>query len=207
LLPVDNATWDFGTDLAPGTYVVSATWVPNAANPSDAAYEVQIGSPSFAFSADQQQAPGSFVEAGIAWQRLGQVQIAGNQAVRVSLNGLGVADAIRLDLASEIAGWHGLLPADGGHDIFLTTSAGPGAGAVEVFENVRIENTGSGDLELGPVQVTGLGFELATPPGATRLPPGGSTMFQFKFTAEPSGSASSRTIRPSPAAFAWRAEM
>ncbi|MCG8583703.1 MAG: Ig-like domain-containing protein, partial [Pirellulales bacterium] len=92
------------TGLAPGSYRVSATWVDDAGNTTDAVYTLlDDGTERAAVSIDQQTAPAADkTSGGSDFQYLGSAidVVGGTLVVQLTNNGGGslVADAVRLDL-------------------------------------------------------------------------------------------------------------
>lgn len=103
------ATWTF-SNLTPGLYRVSATWLPAGTRASNAPFTVLQGSAVLGTVAvNQQVAPGDFTESGVGWKDLGgPYQVSGGSlTIRLTnqANGVVVADGIRIErLSPELAG-------------------------------------------------------------------------------------------------------
>ena len=184
-LPTDVTTWDFGS-VPPGKYLLETTWTPDPLNPASADYEIHVGPDVFNFNVNQQQAPNGVVAGNIPWQVLGQVEVDPLDVLEALLNGEGVADAVRLRPASDLEVRTTSLTGQGqlcmkGCIITLNHNA-PDR---RVFSKLEVQNTGSAELNLEPVMVTGTGFSVETGFGATSLPPGASTEFEIAF--DPTG--------------------
>jgi uncharacterized protein (DUF1800 family) len=98
----NTATWTF-SGLVPGQYRVSATWSADPSAADNTPYTVQDGSNVLAaVTVNQQVVPSTFVDAGQAWQDLGNgiyPVTSGSIVVSVSDNADGnvFADAIRIE--------------------------------------------------------------------------------------------------------------
>ena len=94
--------------LAPGQYIVSATWQAYTNRATDAPYTMLDGATELGtVTVDQQQDPSSFVEDGVLWHDLGVYQLVGDTlVVRLSdsANPFGsyvIADAVRFELVVQ----------------------------------------------------------------------------------------------------------
>lgn len=173
-------TWDASgltlpPDFVPGLYVVSATWSGIAGGATNSPFTVSSGTNSFTSRVDQSVPPDDFTDGGTPWERLGQTQIDSFFEVFVTLNddanGFLAADAIRIEPAATIE----LLYLDPPTDTWLPIANGGAidfgqvplndvTGAAERVGRFAIRNNGSGDLELAPITVNGVGFSLLVPP-------------------------------------------
>jgi hypothetical protein len=154
-----TARWTFG-DIPQGTYLVSASWGGDMANPSratNAPYTIfdgdsGAGSPAVLaqVQVNQQQRAGDFIQRGTRWRELAVVEISGN-ALSVELtdsgaNGVVVADAIRLEpfVTSHII--------DDGDPAPAYTQTGPGF----QVSNVDVHRSGRGHVPAGGYVVAGI---------------------------------------------------
>ncbi len=97
-------------DVEPGTYEVAATWPSSSARAIDAPFTIYdgVGGSVLATSTvDQTDAPRGFVEAGTAWDSLGEVTATGNTLVievsNDSTTGYSIADAIRVQRLADVS--------------------------------------------------------------------------------------------------------
>ncbi|MEZ5940726.1 MAG: choice-of-anchor D domain-containing protein [Planctomycetaceae bacterium] len=164
-----TATWTF-TGLAPGEYLVSTTWL-NGSDRADAVnYVIQDGSGGSVLSTvpiNQKNAPTGDTYGGRKFQGLGSVTITGNTLVVVinnaGTNGAVIADAVRIESVTpppntpEIDVKQDTLTVlDNGS--FNLGSANVGDPQLEKVFTVK--NTGTANLTLEPISVTGTGFSL-----------------------------------------------
>jgi len=185
----DVASWTF--TVAPGTYQVSATWVPYSNRATNAQYTVLSGSSVLATTTvNQQQAPGSFSDAGAQWQNLG----AGNlldfgTSLTVDLSGAGngylIADAMRIHLISALPQAPAVQVSEGATVVANNGSVNFGSTLVgaPLTQTFTVTDTGTQALTLGSVSVTGAGFTLSAAPGATTLASGATTTFAVQLSA------------------------
>jgi len=191
-----KATWTF-TDLAPGEYRVSASWVPFSNRPVDAPYSISDELSLLAtVQVNQQVAPASFVEAGIAWQNLGGLYFVTGDRLIVQLSNLvspagsyAIADAVRVERIGALppgpeiqvlVDGASMMDGSGVIDFGRTT---PGAA---VDRTVSVRNLGTNDLTLGTINLP-TGFSLVSGFGTTTLAPGQSTTFVVRHTANAEG--------------------
>src|SRR5690606_31081747 len=96
-----TATWTF-TNLTPGLYTVAATWSIHANRATNAPYTVTDAHGSATFLINQEATPDDFSDAGVGWERLGDVfEVGPDGVLTVSLTDVGadeyvIADAIRI---------------------------------------------------------------------------------------------------------------
>ena len=94
----NQANWT--TNLRPGQYRVSVTWLAAGNRATDAPFTVFDGStPLATVRVNQQQTPADFTEGGLGWKDLGTFTITGNTLVvqlSNAANGYVIADAIRI---------------------------------------------------------------------------------------------------------------
>jgi uncharacterized repeat protein (TIGR01451 family) len=103
----DNATWTF-SNLTPGTYLISTTWVKGTSRASNAPYTLTgvTGGPTTVLI-DQKVVPDDLTWNGGVWEHLGEFQISGGTlTVRLTdnANGYVYADAIRLEYLHALVG-------------------------------------------------------------------------------------------------------
>ncbi|MCA9043407.1 MAG: choice-of-anchor D domain-containing protein [Planctomycetaceae bacterium] len=164
-----TATWTF-TGLAAGEYVVSTTWL-NGSDRADAVnYVIHNGDGGGVLSSvpiNQRNAPAGDTYGGRKFQSLGSVVISGDtlQVVinNTGANGAVIADAVRIEMVTpppntpEIDVKQGVLSVfDNGS--FNLGSASQGDPQLEKVFTVK--NTGTADLVLEPISVTGTGYSL-----------------------------------------------
>jgi subtilisin family serine protease/uncharacterized protein (DUF2141 family) len=193
----DNATWTF-VGLTPGTYRVSATWVPFSNRAPAATYTVATGATQQGLATvDQRQTPANFTDQGLAWQDLGgPYQVTGN-ALTVQLSDLAaagsylIADAVRIELVGNLDS------NQGPHALVLDglASVANGSGAVDlghtnpgtpVTHTFTVRNVGTADLALSALTVPA-GFSVASGFGVGTLAPGASTAFTIQLDAAAAG--------------------
>ena len=108
-LATDTASWTF-TNLAAGTYEVSATWSAYSNRQQAARYTVTSGSSTLAGATfDQRSNPSTFVDAGgTAWQDISGSLVVTGSTLTVTLSAAGVgylnANAIRLQQVAATTG-------------------------------------------------------------------------------------------------------
>jgi uncharacterized repeat protein (TIGR01451 family) len=173
------ATWTF-TNLEPGLYLVSGTWLTHFVNASNAEFTLAGGGSTVVVHVNQRAAPDDFTESGITWENLGVVEVDSSGTLIVTLTSAGadgyvVADAVRIARAAEIG------VSDGSVNVVSGGGGVSGSGNVDfgqtelgeqVIKTVTVENTGSADLNLGAISVVGTQFSLASPPAVTVVSPG-----------------------------------
>ncbi len=198
----NTATWT-ANGLADGRYLVSATWVGGDQLTQHAGYTLAGGAVPVNAVIDQELGPYSFVEANVAWQNLGVVNVVGG-VLTVTLDaslttpGSGnervVADAIRIVAAPAVAVFDGVTAVPDDPNTFVNVGTTP-LGA-NLLHTITVQNTGQSHLELSDLNVVGTlinnfgltgGFLLGSPFVATSVPPGGSTTFQVKLNASTQG--------------------
>jgi len=105
------ATWTFALPY-PGSYLVSATWLPHSNRATDAPYRVYDGTVQSANllatnRLNQRLTPGDLTVSGASWAHLGVFQLT-TGTLRVTMandaNGFVIADAIRVEPISGSAG-------------------------------------------------------------------------------------------------------
>jgi fimbrial isopeptide formation D2 family protein/uncharacterized repeat protein (TIGR01451 family) len=155
----DNATWTF-SDLAAGTYLVSATWVKGTSRASNAPYILTgvTGGPE-TISINQKLAPADLTWNGGVWEHLGEFEISGGTlTVQLTDNADGYvyADAIRLEYLHAL----GSDPADSESAVVTPeagSSAALSAAGVAPLSAAAIQRWSAADVAaaeaLGDVQV------------------------------------------------------
>lgn len=96
-----SASWLFG-NLKPGTYRVSATWVPHPNRATNAPFTILDGASMVGqVKVDQRQAPVSRTSLGADWQDLGSSHTITGDALTVRLtnnaDGYVIADAVQIE--------------------------------------------------------------------------------------------------------------
>ncbi len=162
-LASDVATWTFN-GLTPGTYRVSATWVPQPNLATNATYSLLDGGALFAaVPVNQQAPPNDFTDGGVGWKDLGKPVTIGSHSLTVRLpafgaNGFVFADAIRVERYTtpgpEVEVYDGTAAVtSGASDDFGTTSLNR-----PLVKTLTIQNPGTADLTVS---------NLALPAGLT----------------------------------------
>lgn len=177
----DAATWNFALPSS-GTYRVSATWAPDPNRASNAPFTVNGSAPILI---DQRQAPGDFLEDGIAWRDLGNFAVADTSlTVRLAdqADGYVIADAIRMEpiAGAEIAVDRGgdLIAESNGDLDFGTTQIGK-----SIAETFRIRNVGTEPLTIAAPADAPAGFSFSSLPPAA-IAPGESAEFSIVFAPQ-----------------------
>ncbi|MCO6454871.1 MAG: choice-of-anchor D domain-containing protein, partial [Pirellulaceae bacterium] len=187
----DVATWSFSGLTAGATYQVAATWVPHGNRASNAPYTVTGGAAPIVQLVNQRLAPGDLLEAGTAWEILGNVVLVGT-TLQVQLsdaaNGFVVADAIRV---VPIVGPEIGVEVDGDSVLNNATSVDFGATLLNlpVQKTFTVTNTGTQPLTLVEPIAAPSGF-LVSGFGQTVLSPNQSTTFTVTIPATTTGSFS-----------------
>ncbi len=187
----DTATWRF-TGLTPGTvYQVATTWTTNANRATNAPFTMTGGATPLTTTVNQQLAPGDLMEAGTAWEILGDVTVTGSTLdVQLSdaANGFVIADAVRLiplmepDVGVAVDG----SPVTAG---VTTVDFGPTLVGLPVQKTFTVSNDGNQVLTLVEPIAVPSGF-LVSPFGQTVLNPGQTTTFTVTLPATTAGSYS-----------------
>ena len=127
------ASWSFSVE--PGTYQVSATWLPFVNRADNAPYRIYDDSTELAtVRVNQKQAPDDFFDSvhGGLWENLGEFDVAGDTLVVTLSNDVGwgwkcvVADAIRIQ---RVGGVVAITESDGSTDV---DEEGPTSDSYEV---------------------------------------------------------------------------
>ncbi len=166
-----RATWTF-TGLTAGTYQIDASWLPGTDRAANAPYTIRDGVGGTVLSnvaVNQKNAPaGAVSQGGRPFFMLGTVTITGDTLV-VELansltNGAIIADAMRIVSMApapdtpEIDVREGTLTlADGSNSSFGDVTQG-----AAITKTFTVRNTGTGDLVLQPITVTGAAFSLVS---------------------------------------------
>lgn len=190
----NTAIWTF-SNLQPGRYRVSATWVTATNRATNASYRIYDGAVTDTLlgtiARNQQGAPNDIVDSGKAFEHLGIVFTTGNTlTVRLTnaANGTVNADALRLELmapAPEITVADGSTPIVDGVTSLAFGTIITGA---STSKTLTITNTGNAGLTLGsltlPLGFTSSGFSVPS------LSAGQSTTIQIDFSAPLPGARS-----------------
>jgi uncharacterized protein YkwD len=190
------ATWS--VSVTPGTYRVSANWVPFSNRATNASYTVKFNSTVLGASTiNQQNAPSGFSDGGLVWQDLGggtfTISSPGTLSVQLAGTGNGylIADPMRFQqisgpsgpLAQVLAGSTAI--ANGGSDGFGTTFVNN-----PVTKTFTVKNAGGSTLTLSDPINLPAGFTLVSDFGSTSLAPGALTSFTVQLSAATAGSYS-----------------
>ncbi|WP_144058022.1 beta strand repeat-containing protein [Novipirellula maiorica] len=182
------ASWTFN-GLSPGDHDVFATWLFGSDRASAVSYVIRDGvaGPILAVvPIDQRTTPTGEYHGGRPFGSLGSVTITGSTLVvelsNAGTNGAVIADAIRVEATTpapstpEIAVTQGGLTVIDGGNVNLGSAE---QGAPQLTRVFTVQNTGTAELTLDPINVSGTGFTLESAnftPGQI-LSPGASTNF------------------------------
>ncbi len=180
----DRASWTFS--VAPGEYVVAATWPSQPNRATNSPFSVRDGSDLLAkVEVNQELAPNDFAADGASWKSLGTFLVSGSR-LSVELtdeaNEYVIADAIRIERVGDLpAGPEIVVQIDGvsiedgiGQIDFGVTSVG-----VPVSRTFTIQNLGAGTLMIDSQLELPDGYRLSSPPVST-LASGESTTFEVQ---------------------------
>ncbi len=181
----DAATFSF-TNLTPGLYRVSTTWVPFQQRATDAPYTIYDGTAGGTVlrtvEVNQRLAPNDFTTEGSTWEDLDIIRISGT-TLTVQLtegsNGDVVADAVRVERLPgqpEIALEDSLGASLLDRGTFDFGSVAAGGTSSETF---TLRNLGEVDLTLATLRLP-TSFVLTAGPSSP-VAPGGSTTFTIEF--------------------------
>ncbi|MEQ9411570.1 MAG: choice-of-anchor D domain-containing protein, partial [Fuerstiella sp.] len=183
-----SATWTF-VGLAPGQYRVSATWLNGNDRAINAPYSIRdgIGGPALSHVSVNQKVRPSGVEAGgRQFASLDVVSLTGDTLV-VELTSTGVqgaiiADAVRIDTIEPVDDVPEILVSQGTATLRDGTLVDFGtaiAGDPLVTRSFQVSNTGTADLILEPIVISGAGFTLESPnfTSGQMVAPGGDVTF------------------------------
>ncbi|MFP6659221.1 MAG: hypothetical protein VB853_13645, partial [Pirellulales bacterium] len=183
----DTAIWEF-EGLAPGTYRVSTTWVPQSNLATKAPFSVfddavLLGTTRL----DQKSGPDDFVDQGAAWEDVGIFTIS-SRVLKVELSDLAdefvFADAVRVERLSAgpelgVRADDGRQLSDGISQVSMDTVLN-----LPVFRTFTVSNEGTAALDITELQInTGdpitLGGKLVADlgGGTVRLQPDENTTF------------------------------
>lgn len=182
------ATWSFPLP-GPGTYRVSVNWVEHPNRATNAPYSVNGGPATLV---NQQVAPNDFIEAGTAWEDLGNFVVAGttlNVTLSNAANGYVIADAVRIE---RIASPEIRVTVDG-HVIADDTGLLDFGSVLEgdpLCRDVRVTNIGTEYLVLDLITTEG-GF-TASEFGRYTLAPEASTTFTISLDTSTTGTYAGR---------------
>ena len=142
----NTATWSF-TDLAPGSYAVSATWTNAPDRASNSPFTIYDGTSAGTIvdqvNVNQELPPNDFAAAGVSWRNLARVQITGTK-LTVELTDVGADEFVTAD-AIRIAPIHpGTYQLDDG-DPGFTGGTGTRVEGVGQFGDQEVFPAGSGD--------------------------------------------------------------
>jgi hypothetical protein len=185
---VGSATWTF-TGLAAGDYNVATTWLSGSDRASSVPYVIRDGvaGPILAtVQVDQRVAPNGPVHGGRPLQNLSVVTLTGDTLV-VELSNAGadghvIADAVRIELTTPAPSTPELTVTESGVTIADGSSFNFGSAlqmSPPFTKTFVVQNTGTGNLTLEPISVTGSGFSLESAnfmPGQM-LAPGATATF------------------------------
>ncbi len=166
-------------DVEPGTYEVAATWPSSSARAIDAPFTIYdgVGGSVLATSVvDQTDAPREFVEAGTAWDSLGEVTATGNTLVievsNDSTTGYSIADAVRVQRLAGVSVSEATLGnvAQGDHVGFGVTEVGS-----PVEKTFTLSNDSADPVLLAPITAA-TGFTVVNNFQSSQSLPAGQTI-------------------------------
>lgn len=180
-----TAVWTFN-GLAAGDYELSATWLPGSDRATAVPYVIRdgIGAVLATIPVNQKLAPVGSVINGRPFAGLGTVTLNGESlVVEISSsgnNGAVIADAFRIEAVVPVPDAPEISVSVGGITVFDDGSVDVGAaeqGDPPLTTTFTLSNTGTANLILEPVSVTGAGFSLQSDnfTSGQTLAPGSST--------------------------------
>jgi hypothetical protein len=193
----DVATWSF--PVTPGTYEVSANWVPFSNRATNASYTIKLGNTTLGTATiNQQNGPVGFSYGGLTWQDLGAgtftVSTAGTLTVQLAGTGNGflIADPMLVQQKNnapaplaQVYDGSTLIADNSGSDNFGSTLVG-----VPITKTFTVKNAGNATLTLSDPITLPSGFTLVSDFGSTSLAPGATTTFIVQLGAAAAGSYS-----------------
>ncbi len=168
-----TATWTF-TGLTAGTYQIDATWSPAGDRANNAPYIVRDGAGGTilsAFSVNQRALPsGARSDGGRPFAHLQTVTVTnGTLVISLSNNGTNgaiFADAMRIERLSPVPFAPRLDVKNGATPLWNNGNLNFGTGTqggTAPTRTITVRNTGTADLVLQPLSLTGTAFSLVTP--------------------------------------------
>ena len=194
----ETAIWTFDA-LTPGQYEISLTWLNGSDRASNVTYAIRdgVGGPILStVLIDQRARPGGPVIGGRPFADLGEVTITSDALVvevsNAGADGALIADAMRIAALTpppespEISVGEGSLTVLDGSSVDLGSAQQGDATLTKTF---TIQNTGTADLTLEPIVVTGAGFSLtsANLTSGQILVPGASVSFSIGLATTTAG--------------------
>ncbi|MBM3999459.1 MAG: hypothetical protein FJ297_07970 [Planctomycetes bacterium] len=185
-----SASYEF-LGLEPGSYMVYATWPPNPANASSAPFHGETSESAFDIRVDQRVAPDDVVTGGVAWERVGRLEVGLDGRAMVDsfvdiLTDFAVlADAIRLhragDLSVRLRGHDGAPPVailNGSTIVLPDTVYSPSNADPEGLYQIDVRNSGGLYVTFDTWDNgNGSEFTIVPPPSPTVLPPGATDVW------------------------------
>ncbi len=168
----NKATWTF-SGLVAGEYNVDTTWLPGTDRADNAAYVIRDGVAGTILATvgvNQRNAPsGAASDGGRPFASLGSVTITGSALVvelaNTGTNGAIIADAVRIKRLTAAPDTPRLVVNDGANSLIDNGTLNFGSGAQHgpaLTKTISIKNTGTANLLLQPITLSGMGFSLVS---------------------------------------------